>query len=323
MSVEVLAYDELPTRLTPQVAALDATDGDAPLDRSAIRRAARLGLPFSEYVALFAVDGDELLSRVTVIRRTLTTEQGPELFAGITDVVTRPGAGRRGLAGRVLRAVHARERSRGVQWALLWTHPSWGAHRLYERLGYRDLYSPPVAVRRLPARPHPRPRGYSLRRAGASDGRLLDSLFDRASRGRVGFLPRPRGSHRLRIAMGWRAARDHYVILQRSRPVGYAFAPQGPRALTVQEGVASEEKHLPALLDLIEREAHGRWLTFTATTFARDAGGLLARRGYTMWPSSHFTLMGRRIGTGSPALPSTFRKLFDDPRFSCHRSDIF
>lgn len=162
--MHVLPIAEIPRELTASWGSLVWSDRDSPFDRTFLRRARSLGIPFADYLGLVAVEGPEVLAQVMVGHYRLTTARGTEEFAGIENVVARPDALRRGLGTALLSEVHRREAESGHRWALLWTQRSWGAHRLYERLGYRDIYSPPTAIR-----PPGRTRGTGFRRDSASE----------------------------------------------------------------------------------------------------------------------------------------------------------
>ncbi len=324
MPIEILEFGELRRSAESQVAALDASDNDPSLDRRAVRRAARLGQPYAPYVALFAVERGEILSRVGVIRREMVTAAGRLRFTGITDVVTRPDAGRRGLAARLLRAVHRRERSAGMPWTFLWTRRSWGAHRLYETLGYEDLLSLPVAVVKLRRGQRPRrPAGFSLQRARATDAGRIEAVFHAATRGRLGYPQRRPGTLRLRFSMGWRKPEEHLILRHGRTAVGYAYATEGPHHVAVHEALVTDPSHQAILLDLLERLGGDRFLGFTSTTFVNDAAPDLRERGFTIWPSSHAVLMGRSLERVSRSDRAAVKDVFRDPRLSCHRGDMF
>jgi len=322
--VQILTIEELPAELTGPWGALVWTDQDYPLDQALFRKARALGVPFADYGGLVAVEGKRVLAQVTVEYYPMTIGDGRETFVGVAGVVTRPDALRRGLCFRLLEEVHLRESIRGHRLAMLWTHRTWGAHRLYARLGYRDLYSPPTAV--LPPRtstPTRLPDGFGVRAARRGDAALLESIFARGTRGRYGFVTRFPNSFGARIAMGWRASKDHHLLFRGSRAVGYFFASENPRFLGIYEGMVTERNLLPPLLDSIQWYARGRWLALAHTTLVNDAREHLRARGFSLTPDCHSVLMARSIsGTSSRRLAS-LRQMVRDSRFSCHRGDMF
>ena len=322
--MQIRTIEELPPEQTAAWGTLVWSDQDYPLDQAHFRKARALGVPLAEYGGLVAVEGNRVLAQVTVEYYPLTTRDGEETFAGVAGVVTRPDAVHQGLCSRLLQEVHRRELSRGIRLAMLWTRRSWGAHRLYERLGYRDLYSPPTAV--LPPQPGPRPplpTGFTVRAARRADSTLLETLFVRAAARRYGFVTRYPNSFGARFAMGWRAPKDHHLLFRGPRAVGYFFGSETPRFLGVYEALVTERDQLPRLLDSIQWYARGRWLALAHTTFVNDASELLRTRGFSLGPDCHAVLMARSL-SGSPTYRmANLRRLVQDARFSCHRGDLF
>jgi GNAT superfamily N-acetyltransferase len=314
----------LPERFRPQLAAFALTDGDPPQDLRFIRRLQRWGHPVSDYYALYAVEGGEVLSRVESLQLPFTGRTGLQLVVGVSDVLTRPEGLGRGFARTLLRSVHRREVASGRQWSFLWTHRSWGAHRLYESMGYADVYSPPNAlgpVRRR--RRSARPAGYRLAPETASDGSRLERLLTAASRGRLGFVPRPPGSFRTRIRLGWRKSANHHVLTTGSRAVGYAhFSDDSRWNLTANEVAVTSSEHREPMLRSLEAYAGRRPLTFQGTSFVRDSEDLLRAQGYTILPTSHGVLMAKAL-VGRSAVAEDLRKVFTDPGLSIHRGDMF
>ena len=322
--MHVLPIAEIPRELTASWGSLVWSDRDSPFDRTFLRRARSLGIPFADYLGLVVVEGPEVLAQVMVGHYRLTTARGTEEFAGIENVVARPDALRRGLGTALLSEVHRREAESGHRWALLWTQRSWGAHRLYERLGYRDIYSPPTAIR-PPGRTRADrlPPGFRLRAARDRDAPLLASLLRRATRSRWGFRDRFGAAFRARFALGWRNAKDHHVLLRRGSPVGYFSGEENSRAVEVNEGVVEAPEWLPALLDGMQSQARGRWLELGCTTLVNDAEALLKERGFALAPNCHKTLMARALFERAAPNVSELRRVTEDARFTCHRGDMF
>lgn len=257
-----------------------------------------------------------------VERHPWTTAAGTETVTGLTNVVTRPDALGRGLCSRLIAEVHRRERAAGRSLAMLWTRRSWSAHRLYERLRYRDVYAHTSAVRRIGRGRGPR-AGYATRTARPSDAAALESILAGATRGRFGFVPRFPHSYRTRFALGYRTPQEIHLVHHRSRPVSYFSASEGPAHVTVIESAAARAEEREPLLDAIERHSSGRWLAFGHSTIVDDLLPLLRERGYTVYRGSHATLMARSL-VGPPAsiLPAV-RRTVSDPRFWCQRGDMF
>ena len=321
--MKILDLDHLPKALDPQLGTLSVLNGDPPQDRAFIRRLRSMGFPAAEYYAVYAVEDHEIQSRVEVIRPPFTTRAGTRAVTGISDVSTRPDRIRRGLARSLLEEVHRRESARGQRWCLLWTHRSWGAHRLYEALGYRDIYSAPSAMRSIPrSAPRPMPKGYRWTAGHRRDLGRMDRLFDRASKGRVGLVPRVPRTLATRCRLGWRVPENHRILALGRATVGYAHLATSLWHVGANEVVVASPEHAPAMLDALEQMARGRWLTLGTTTFVRDFDPMLRSRGYAVSPTAHLTLMAKPL-TRERAPPDDPALACRDPRFSCHRADVF
>jgi len=313
----------LPSELRPQLAGMNPLLGDPPQDLAFIERLRRFHFPASDYYGVYAVEHGEILSRIETLWLTLTTERGPETVVGISDVLTRPDAIGQGYAGSLLEEVHRREIALGRRWSLLWTHRSWGAHHLYERLGYRDIYSPPVALRWIPAPARSVPDGYRWTTARPGDLARLEEILARGTRDRLGLVPRFPGSFRTRVRFGWRRTRDHRILWHGSVPIGYGhFSGSTRRHLGANEVVVVSPRHARPMLLAMESIAARRWLTISYTSFARDIEPVLRERGYAIHPKMHLTLMAKALGARHERT-TPLERLARDPRFSCHRGDVF
>ncbi|MGC2289752.1 MAG: GNAT family N-acetyltransferase, partial [Thermoplasmata archaeon] len=299
--MRIVELSDLPDDLGAQIGALNWLDGDPPVDATYMRRRLRqLGYPVSKYQAVLAVDRGQVLGKVETVLQPYATPVGTESAVWVTGVVTRPDAVRLGVARALLQATHALERTAGRRWAFLWTHRSWAAHGLYEELGYRDVYAPPSALRRLPrSTGKALPRGYGWRTIRRTEASLLERLLEEASRGRQGFIPRYPGSFRARFKLGWRRPSEFSVLTMDSTPVGYAHAPLGRHARTAYEVVVTHSRHATAMLDALERGSAGRWLAMARTTFITDHEALFRQRGYAVYRHSHATMMAKPLLPGS------------------------
>lgn len=316
--------DSLSDRLLPQLVTFGASDGDPPQDAGVIRRLRKMGHPASDYWGVYAVEGDQLLSRVETLHLAFTGRAGPQTVLGISDVLTRPSAVGRGFARTLLREVHRREVARGRTWSFLWTHRTWGAHRLYLELGYRDVYSPVHALRHIPRgmRPTP-PSGYRWSVARERDAGRLERLVETANRDRLGFVPRSPGWARIRFAFGWRKPENHRILFQGSKPVGYALiSDERDWNLSVNEVILTSTDYIDVMLRSLEGLARGRWLTFQETSFPADAAGPLREFGYTVGSASHEVLMAKHLRPHPPE-GEDLLQVFADPLFSGHRGDMF
>ncbi len=323
--MRIFTLAELPGSLAPQLAALAWLDGDSPQDLAFLRRVQRSGIPTADYFGVYAVEDDQILAHVECIHPVVTTEEGPQTVLGVADVLTRPDVMGRGLATALIEDAHRRAKEDGRRWAMLWTHQSWGAHRLYLRMGYRNVYSPPAALRQIPrSAKRQTPREYSWAAATKKDLVRIERLQVAGSRGRIGFVPRPRGIFRARFRLGFRTPAQHWILRRGSSDVGYAYITPGTGSLWAHEVVVSAPEHSEPIVRSLEASAAGQWLTLGTTTFVTDATPLLARRGYAIYPSSHRVLMARPLDRDISKKDSQrFERTFSAPNFSCHRGDMF
>jgi GNAT superfamily N-acetyltransferase len=322
--MRVFDLASLPPELRTQLAWFAVSDGDAPQDEQFIRRLRARGFPASDYYAVYAAEDGQLYSRVETLHLDLTGRLGLQRVVGISDVLTRPDGLGQGFARTLLEEVHRREIAREHAWSFLWTHRTWGAHRLYEKLGYEDVYSLPIALRGHAAAAGRRPPpGYRWSVARKEDAQRLERLVESATSGRLGFVPRPRGWLRIRFQLGWRKWANHRILRLGKSMIGYAnLSDDSSWNLSTNEVVVTEPRHLRPMLDALEALAGRRRLTFQGTSFVRDSEQLLRERGYAFVPGSHSVLMAKRLLRG-PRGSEDVRDIFRDPRFSCHRADMF
>ncbi len=162
-----------------------------------------------------------------------------------------------------------------------------------------------------------------MRQCRLLDAPLLDSLFDRAGAGRLGFVRRPPRSFEAWFRLGHRRPNTVHLLLQEGEPVGYCVLDTDALQVVCHEAVAARRADRIALLRLLEQRSAGRWLAFRRTTFAGEIGGQAARRQYAALPLEHATLMVKPLSRLAPADRAEVGRTFADPRFSCHTGDIF
>ena len=321
--MRILTYDELPLELDPEralihLAALSATASRRriALDRDRLKRTA-------DYVGLFAVEDGHILGHLYVLRIPYTFPDGPGTVSGIASVGTRPDRARTGVARILLSEAHLREREAGIEHCTLWTNRSWGAHALYEKLGYRDIYSSPWAVHiPFPAqRPHPPNPGV---RAGLpSDLDEIDRFHDRQAEGRVGFCLRPKGflraqvqAERLDPAINLLVARDGRKL------VGYALLDRTPQRVTCGEMATTTRVVQRALIEAVGHVANGVPFAFQHTPVT-DTPGLFHGAGFSNLSLGWYVFMGLTHGHEQTVTEAEQEFVTDDSRFICLAGDRF
>ncbi len=321
MTVRIRAYDDLPPGVETERALLQMSAfSEASFDPPMVRGYRARGL-FSPYVGLFAVERAQLLAQAFVFRVPFTFRHGTESAAGIAAVTTRPDAARKGIGRTLLESLLRRERRAGTSHSLLWTNRSWGAHGLYESLGYRDIYQPPSAARLGPFR-RSLPGGWTAGAARRADLRELEAFHRRHARNRLGFVRRFRGCFTLEVEFGFLELENILVVRQRSRLAGYALLSPSPTRLLCGEFEAVDEKARDVLSASIEAKA-GRKLVVFRRTPVTDHQAELRDRGYTLLGGDWFLLMGLVLNR-SPSKRSAVEEFgCRDPRFLCQAFDGF
>jgi GNAT superfamily N-acetyltransferase len=321
--MRILEYSDLSAtqrRLAPGV---EFSDGDPPSICDRVDRIRVRGERYLGYVSLHAVEAGIPVARVGSTRVTFVPAQGEaETVCGITDVITRSDSLRRHYATRLVEASHERARAEGIRWAFLWTHRGWVAHRGYERLGYRDVYSPAL-VTRPPSVPRPAGRhAVRLRTARTGDAARLEQMFTEASAGRIGFCVRPRAWCSTVFRLGWRSPSSFRLAYADGRPIGYAQIGLDRFDLVSREVVVPRSEHHGPFLDAVERLARGRWIGIRSTTFVRDAARAMARHGYDRVPVDHAVMMACPLRPVGRSDWQHVTRTIADPRFALHGGDM-
>ena len=141
-TVQILTLEELRPEHEAGVAGLRYIAHSDLYGTEVLRRWRDWGFPLADYLALYAVEGDDVLATVEVHRPRFVLPRGVETVAGLAYVATRPRSARQGLAQRLISEVFEREKSAGLRWVLLWTGKHNVAHGLYEKLGFSDVWAP-------------------------------------------------------------------------------------------------------------------------------------------------------------------------------------
>lgn len=320
--MRVLDHDELTPSLETDLQLLRLEVGWIPRDFRRIQRAVSLGYPAPDYFGVYAVEDGRVLSTVRVVRLPYTFPDGRvETVAGILSVITRRDARGRGLATRLLELVNSRERKAGVGFSLLWTDMSISAHPLYERIGYRDIYAPEVALRRLPDNVASK-SDYEFSTAKEGDVPAIERLHGDLTRKRIGFTPRPGGYVSSQIALGTFRPESVRFILKGGRRIGYAVIDEGPNRVKVPEVVVPDRVAQDGgLAKAFERLSAGKWLEFW-NTFVRDSRPVLEGRGYAFSSLGDHLLMSLPLGKAGRG-DQTKVLGTHDPRFTCQLLDYF
>ncbi len=193
------------------------------------------------------------------------------------------------------------------------------AHGLYQSLGYVDVHTPELAVLNCVGT-RKKPEGYELKHVRAVDSDLIERLHEKATKGRVGFTPRPRGIVASLLKLGWLKLESIRLILRDGEPVGYAILEKNPGWSKLDELVATDAAQLEDVLSLFESEAKGCWLTIR-NTVVRDSADLLRNRHYLISPYAYYSLLGLPIAGHDSDVMQTLGT--QNPLFTCQMLDYF
>lgn len=321
--MRIVEHDEISSGLEGEVQLLDLLAGwEPPMDFHRMRQARKLGYPAADYVGVYAVEGDRILSMVRVLRLPYTFLDGhTETLSAIQGVTTRRDRRRCGLARGLLNEVHMRERKAGSRFSLLWTGRSNTAHQLYESMGYRDVYTPDLATRRLPRRRVGQDR-YKLKMAKNGDAMKIERFHAVATRNRIGFTPRPKGFLRSLLSLRFFRSDSLRLILRDGHPAGYIELQEAADWVKVSEVVMTgDSSNVAGLLDVLEQLAAGKCLAFW-NTFVRDSRSVLEGRGYSVSNLAYYSLMALPLNRPHVSIQESTLGAAD-PRFVCQALDHF
>jgi GNAT superfamily N-acetyltransferase len=202
--------------LTPEVVAV-------------IRRMDPRPFPF---FAIYAAEGRTVAGQVGVFRLPVVSTAGAAEVGGVWAVSTHPAWRGKGVASLLLDEAHARMAAAGLRFSTLGTDSYRVAHSLYEKQGYRDLFSPAAALGRndaLPGVP-----GLAVEPAGVERLALVDRLFEQTAHGRLGFARRHTPFFPFLHARSYLDANDLWLFQRHGEAAGYAVAGQHNGLLRVK-----------------------------------------------------------------------------------------
>lgn len=323
MAIRVLTLDELSEAHDLSVAALRSTAFSDLYGKDRLLKWREAGVPMTPYTALYAVDGAEVQSMLEVHRFSLQTTAGVATAAGLAYVCTREKSTRRGLATLLIHEVMDRERKAGTEWLLLGTGRHLVAHALYQKLGFKDLWSSGRAIRKIPAGMEV-PKRYRMRPMGDADALHLERLREEMGRGCYGFVHRQPPHVKRCVGIGRVESSQVLVITPTGGqlPVAYGILRRSDQGFICWEAVASLPEHRSPLVQALESRAAGRWLLI-GTSPEIVWREVLEARGYHFIPDSYGTWMALNLKREMPV--SEMREVLraGTPRFVMQDLDSF
>lgn len=174
------------------------------------------------FFCVYAQEDDVVAGQVGVFRLPVVSTEGADEVGGVWAVSTHPSYRRQGLAFGLLEEAHARMRAAGLGFSTLGTDRFRVAHRLYEKLGYENVFSSPSVI----ARRETLPKGSELRaeRAGRDRLPLADLLFEQIAGNYLGFARRHAPFFPFLERREYLSGQDLCLLWEGGEPVGYAAA---------------------------------------------------------------------------------------------------
>jgi GNAT superfamily N-acetyltransferase len=321
--MQILTYDELPRRLEASrlILSLSAFAGNA-FPRALLDRLRPRATWWPDYVAVYAVEGADVLGQVIVLRLQYQFPHGTATVSGLASITTRQDRSRGGIARALVEDVHRRERDAGIRYSTLWTNPSWYAHSLYERLGYRNLYQYPWAVRGVGSYRRPSSHGGSIRPARSADLDSIDRFHNDRMRERWGFGARGEGYLRFFASQGLDPGKELLVARHAGRLVGYARYDLNLRRMICGELLGTSLGVRLQLIGEVERRALGAPVAFQQSVIPDSPSAFRGAR-YARADRGWWVLMGRPLDR--EVSETEARELFgtDSSRFACYSGDRF
>ena len=174
------------------------------------------------FFCLYAQVEGIVAGQVGVFRLPVVSTAGANEVGGVWAVSTHPLYAGRGIALGLLEEAHARMRAAGLRFSTLGTDRYRVAHRLYEKLGYEDVFSSPSVI----ARRDVLPSGSELRaeRAGSERLPLADRLFERIAGSYLGFARRHTPFFPFLERREYLGGQELWLFWKEHEAVGYAAA---------------------------------------------------------------------------------------------------
>jgi GNAT superfamily N-acetyltransferase len=245
------------------------------------------------YEGLCGVEDGELLGFVGFMDIPTRTVSGTEVVGGIWGVVTDSNHVRKGVSKALMEASHQYFQERGFRFSFLTTYGSWGAHRLYRKLGYEDVKSTtgcPIAYRLMES--DAKATGYCGEfQTPTEEG--VAGLFEQFTSQLTGFVIRPK-EYLSYVACCGGISLEHSLEVEG----GYVLANERMGLVQAREVVAMNSTAQGRLLDALEQSAAGGSVldSLVTTTALRDG---YAARGYQLYSGRYGVLMAKELGDAS------------------------
>jgi GNAT superfamily N-acetyltransferase len=160
--------------------------------------------------------------QVGVFRLPVVSTEGADEVGGVWAVSTHPGYGGQGIASGLLEEAHARMHAAGLHFSTLGTNRYRVAHRLYEKLGYEDVFFSPSVIARQETLP--KRAGLRAEQAGSDRLPLGDHLFEQIASSYLGFARRHIPFFPFLERREYLSGQELWLLWKGNEPAGYAVA---------------------------------------------------------------------------------------------------
>lgn len=270
------------------------------------------------FFALYAVEGSGVAGQVGVFRLPVVSTAGAAEVGGVWAVSTHPAWRGKGVASLLLDEAHARMAAAGLRFSTLGTDSYRVAHGLYEKQGYRDVFSPAAALGRSDALP--RAPGLTAEPAGVERLALADRLFEQIAHGRLGFARRHTPFFPFLHARSYLSADDLWLFRRGGEVVGYAVAGQRNGLLRVRNLLLAAGVDAAEAVASLAQRIDARYSEVRLDAAAHAAA--FAQAGFRLTPQSWGTFMVKPLA--ADATLAEFRRSYglEDGRFLSSHMDM-
>lgn len=295
MGIDIVSYDELTHSQKIQAISLETTAFGGATDIRGVQLLRECSGSTSGYYAMHAVEDGETIGQVIVFRIDYSFPgMGTRKVSGLAGITTRADKSRKGIARRIIEEVHERERKEGITHSLLWTNSSWHAHDLYLSLGYRDIFSSPLAFKDNITTGGDTP--YTFSTARKSDVHLFSDMHSAYSKGGTGFVHRSPGLDPVMVQTGRVALKNIQLIKNGYGNVGYMYAEKDGSILRCRELVILPGQSRAEIVDAVESRVKKGGVAMFRDMLTAGTTDFFLSRGYSLFPVQWKVLMGKRLG---------------------------
>ena len=219
------------------------------LDAPTVKKLRKKDPNCTDWFAMYAVEGEEVVGQVGASYPTIETIEGPMKLGYIWGVTTLPDKTKKGIARQLMERVHEQMRDDGADLFALSTMKSLVAHALYVSLGYQHIQ--PYGWTQRPVRPQKRGKIQTKVRK-RSNAETYD-LYKKFSKGAYGFTHRNPGFVEPR-SLWFPYVSEICTFYRAGEPVGYALVASGKTAITLRELFCPDLNDVPECADALERK---------------------------------------------------------------------